>query len=67
MEMLEVRDGLGRRLDLEDAKTKPLQIFDLRSQPPSVRLSVNQWVPGSSPGRGANFLLFVKDLRRFSR
>jgi hypothetical protein len=61
------RDRIGRRLDREDTKIKPSPIFNLRSRKPSVRLSVNQWVPGSSPGRGANPLFSVNkslDLRR---
>jgi hypothetical protein len=49
------RDRLGRRLDRENTKTKPLRIFDLQGQLTPVRLSVNQWVPGSSPGRGAKY------------
>jgi len=60
------RDRLGRRHDRESAKIIPLQIFNLQGQPPSVRLSVNQWVPGSSPGRGAKFLFKINRLRRFS-
>jgi hypothetical protein len=28
--------------------------------------TVNQWVPGSSPGRGATFLFQINRLRRFS-
>ena len=47
------RDRFGRRHDQVDAKIKASQIFNLQSQRPSVRLSVNQWVPGSSPSRGA--------------
>jgi hypothetical protein len=60
------RDRLGRRLDRENAKIIPLPIFNLQGQLPSVRLSVNQWVPGSSPGRGATFSFSFNQLRRFS-
>ncbi len=57
------RDRLGWRLDLGNAKIIPLQIFNLQGQLTSVRFSVNQWVPGSSPGRGANFLFQINHLR----
>ena len=61
--MLEFRDRLGRHPDRQSAKIIPLQIFNLQGQLSSVRLSVNQWVPGSSPGRGATFLLYFNHLR----
>jgi hypothetical protein len=64
--MLEFRDRLGWRLDRENAKIIPLQIFNLQGQLPSARFSVNQWVPGSSPGRGATFSFKINRLRRFS-
>jgi hypothetical protein len=53
------RDGFGWRLDRGNTKIIPLQIFNLQGQLPSVRFSVNQWVPGSSPGRGANSLFYL--------
>jgi hypothetical protein len=59
------RDRLRCRPDRGDAKIIPLQIFGLQGQLPSVRLSVNQWVPGSSPGRGANFLFQINHLLGF--
>ena len=61
--MFMFRDRLGRRPDRENAKIIPLQIFNLQDQQTSVRLSVNQWVPGSSPGRGANFFFQINHLR----
>ena len=59
------RDRLGWRLNRGDAKIIPLQIFNLLVQQPPVRLSVNQWVPGSSPGRGATSFFEINRLRRF--
>ena len=64
-EVIVFRDRLGRSRDRGNAKIIPLQIFDLQGQPASVRLSVNQWVPGSSPGRGATSLFKFNHLRRF--
>ncbi|MFT5220408.1 MAG: hypothetical protein ACI87H_002550 [Gammaproteobacteria bacterium] len=47
------RDRLGSRHNQDKAKLNPLPFFNLASQKPSAQLSINQWVPGSSPGRGA--------------
>ena len=43
------RDRLGWRLDPGDAKTIPLQFFNLLDQKPSVTLTHNPLVGGSSP------------------
>jgi hypothetical protein len=56
---IELRDRFGSRLDRERAKNNLLPIFNLHGQPTSVRFSVNQWVPGSSPGRGAKFSYLI--------
>ena len=63
---IKFRDRIGSSPDQENAKIIPLQIFNLLVQLPSVRLSVNQWVPGSSPGRGADPSFKFNQLRLFS-
>ncbi len=48
-ELTEFRDRLGRRLDRENAKIIPLRIFNLLANKPSVTLTHNPSVGGSSP------------------
>ena len=57
------RDRFGSRHDPGNTKIKTLRIFNLGAQSTWAQLTVNQWVPGSSPGRGATFLLQINQLR----